>query len=57
MASKLEEYKKLIEEDVSLLGYEELRYSIFEGEDNNKQDYQIRIEYVDEKYEVYLTAD
>jgi hypothetical protein len=27
MASKLEEYKKLIEEDVSLLGYEELRYS------------------------------
>jgi hypothetical protein len=25
--------------------------------DNNDEDYQIRIEYVDEKYEVYATAD
>lgn len=57
MISKLEDYKLLIEEDISLLGYDALRYSLFEGEDNYRQDYQIRIEYVNDKYEVYLTAD
>lgn len=57
MTRKLEEYRELLEEDIYLLGYEKLRYSIFAGEDVNKQEYQVRIEHVNGKYEVYLTAD
>lgn len=57
MNRKLDDYKMLIEKDILLLGYEALRYAIFEGEDNNRQEYQIRIEYVDGKYEVYKTRD
>ncbi len=33
----LMEYKKILEEDIYLLGYQELRYAIFEGEKNNRQ--------------------
>ncbi|KRN57323.1 Imm59 family immunity protein [Carnobacterium divergens] len=57
MTKKLEQYRTLIEEDINLLGYEKLRYSIFAGEDINVQEYQVRIEFVDGKYEVYMTAD
>ncbi|EGT1916806.1 hypothetical protein I2K87_002864, partial [Listeria monocytogenes] len=45
------------EEDIYLLGYQELRYAIFEGEKNNRQEYQVRIEKNEAKFEVYMTAD
>ncbi|EAC2373768.1 hypothetical protein ARL60_14290, partial [Listeria monocytogenes] len=51
------EYKKILEEDIYLLGYQELRYAIFEGEKNNRQEYQVRIEKNEAKFEVYMTAD
>ncbi|HCA4213767.1 TPA: hypothetical protein MPX23_002886, partial [Listeria monocytogenes] len=38
-------------------GYQELRYAIFEGEKNNRQEYQVRIEKNEAKFEVYMTAD
>ncbi|HAA1208112.1 TPA_asm: hypothetical protein GD607_15065, partial [Listeria monocytogenes] len=50
-------YKKILEEDIYLLGYQELRYAIFEGEKNNRQEYQVRIEKNEAKFEVYMTAD
>ncbi|HFK6999111.1 TPA: Imm59 family immunity protein, partial [Listeria monocytogenes] len=53
----LKEYKKILEEDIYLLGYQELRYAIFEGEKNNRQEYQVRIEKNEAKFEVYMTAD
>ncbi|MBF2519420.1 hypothetical protein IA940_05740 [Listeria marthii] len=53
----LMEYKKILEEDIYLLGYQELRYAIFEGEKNNRQEYQVRIEKNEAKFEVYMTAD
>ncbi|EAF0472997.1 hypothetical protein CO209_15170, partial [Listeria monocytogenes] len=34
-----------------------LRYAIFEGEKNNRQEYQVRIEKNEAKFEVYMTAD
>lgn len=43
--------------DSYLLGYQELRYAIFEGEDNNRQEYQVRMEKNEDKFEVYRTAD
>ncbi|HAA7948937.1 TPA_asm: hypothetical protein GHD86_14285, partial [Listeria monocytogenes] len=43
--------------DIYLLGYQELRYAIFEGEKNNRQEYQVRIEKNEAKFEVYMTAD
>ncbi|EAE5789346.1 hypothetical protein E2140_14820, partial [Listeria monocytogenes] len=46
-----------LEEDIYLLGYQELRYAIFEGEKNNRQEYQVRIEKNEAKFEVYMTAD
>lgn len=55
--SELREYRKVLQEDIDLLGYNKLRYSIFEGEDNNRQEYQIRLEYVNSQYIVYKTAD
>lgn len=57
MDENLKEYKKLLEEDIKLLGYEELRYSIFAGEENNRQEYQVRIEKNQELFEVYMTAE
>lgn len=57
MNDKLEQYKELLEEDICLLGYEQLRYSLFAGENVNREEYQVRIEYVIGKYEVYVTAD
>ncbi|WP_167629777.1 Imm59 family immunity protein [Listeria valentina] len=57
MESKLQEYKEILENDVELLGYEALRYSIFEGTENNRQEYQIRVEKSNDKFEVYMTAD
>lgn len=40
----MEEYKKILEDDIQIWDYEDLRYSIFEGPENNRQEYQIRIE-------------
>ncbi|EIL7052855.1 hypothetical protein ABZZ59_000990 [Listeria monocytogenes] len=57
MSFDLMEYKKILEEDIYLLGYQELRYAIFEGEKNNRQEYQVRIEKNEAKFEVYMTAD
>ncbi|EAE8346833.1 hypothetical protein BOQ23_07835 [Listeria monocytogenes] len=57
MSYDLMEYKKILEEDIYLLGYQELRYAIFEGEKNNRQEYQVRIEKNEDKFEVYMTAD
>ncbi|MBC1424996.1 Imm59 family immunity protein [Listeria seeligeri] len=57
MSNDLIEYKKILEEDIQLLGYQELRHAIFEGEHNNRQEYQVRIEKNQDKYEVYMTAD
>ncbi|GFH43516.1 hypothetical protein Hs30E_20450 [Lactococcus hodotermopsidis] len=54
---KLEEYKEIIEQDIELLKYQDVRYSIFAGENNNRQDYQLRIERVEEHFEVFMTAD
>lgn len=51
------EYKKILEDNIQILGYEELRYSIFEGAENNRQEYQIRIEKIGDIFEVYMTAD
>ncbi|EDO0053258.1 hypothetical protein GLX83_15365, partial [Listeria monocytogenes] len=57
MNYNLKEYKKILEEDIYLLGYQELRYAIFEGEKNNRQEYQVRVEKNEDKFEVYMTAD
>lgn len=57
MNHDLAEYKRILEEDIQLLGYEEMRYSIFAGEENNRQEYQIRIEKNQDIFEVYLTAE
>lgn len=57
MSNDLIEYKKILEEDIQLLGSQELRHAIFEGEHNNRQEYQVRIEKNQDKYEVYMTAD
>lgn len=57
MSQDLTEYKKILEEDIQLLGYEGLRYAIFEGENNNRQEYQVRIEKNRDVFEVYMTAD
>lgn len=54
---ELREYISLLQEDIRLLGYQSLRYSIFEGEDNNRQEYQLRMEYRASKFEVYLTGE
>ncbi|MBC2189193.1 Imm59 family immunity protein [Listeria booriae] len=53
----MEEYKKILEDDIQILDYEDLRYSIFEGPENDRQEYQIRIEKNGETFEVYMTAD
>lgn len=57
MDSKIEEYKEMIQRDIDLLGYSALRYSLFEGAENNRQEYQIRIERNADEFEVYMTVD
>ncbi|EUJ25648.1 hypothetical protein MFLO_15017 [Listeria floridensis FSL S10-1187] len=57
MINDLMEYKKVLEDDIKILGYNNLRYSIFEGAEKNREEYQIRIEKNNDKYEVYMTAD
>ncbi|WP_420912536.1 Imm59 family immunity protein [Listeria floridensis] len=34
----------MLQKDIKTLGYSSLCYSIFEGKDNNRQEYQVRIE-------------
>ncbi|EUJ25739.1 hypothetical protein MFLO_14988 [Listeria floridensis FSL S10-1187] len=53
----LKEIKDVLEDDIHLLGYEELRYSIFEGENNKRAEYQLRMEKKGDLFEVYMTAD
>lgn len=57
MIDELKKYKKIIEDAVDLLGYTPLRYAIFEGEKNNRIEYQVRIEYIENHYEVYTTGE
>ncbi len=57
MDSKIEEYKEMIQRDIDLLGYSALRYSLFAGRENNRTEYQVRIEYVDNQFEVYMTGE
>ena len=56
MTEKISNYKKIIEEEIELLGYTSLRYSVFQGE-KNYSEYQVRIEYTENDYEVYLTGE
>ncbi|MBC1777541.1 Imm59 family immunity protein [Listeria booriae] len=57
MESKIEEYKEMIQHDINLLGYSALRYSLFAGEENYRDEYQVRIEYTNGKFEVYMTGE
>ncbi|AHI54688.1 Imm59 family immunity protein [Listeria ivanovii] len=57
MLEYLKEQRKTIEETIYSQGLEKLRYSIFEGEENNKEEYQVRIEYKESYYEVYTTHE
>lgn len=57
MDNTLTEYKSILENDIKLLGYQQMRYSIFEGENQNLKEYQVRIEKTSSGYEVYTTAD
>ncbi|MBC6308723.1 hypothetical protein HCJ66_04050 [Listeria sp. FSL L7-1582] len=53
----INEVKALLEDDIRLLGYETLRYSIFEGAENGREEYQLRMEKNEDCFEVYMTAD
>ncbi|EUJ43390.1 Imm59 family immunity protein [Listeria riparia] len=53
----INEVKALLEDDIHLLGYEALRYSIFKGAENNREEYQLRMEKNGDYFEVYMTAD
>ncbi|WP_088815411.1 MULTISPECIES: Imm59 family immunity protein [Listeria] len=57
MNDELKEIKNLLEDDIRLLGYEKLRYSIFEGSENGREEYQLRMEKSENTYDVYMTAD
>ncbi|ELK7957381.1 hypothetical protein RVZ54_001755 [Listeria monocytogenes] len=57
MIAELKKYKKIIEDAVDLLGYTPLRYAIFEREKINRIEYQVRIEYIENHYEVYTTGE
>ncbi|MBC6310955.1 hypothetical protein HCJ66_15570 [Listeria sp. FSL L7-1582] len=57
MESKIEEYKEVIQRDLNLLGYSVLRYSLFAGEENHRDEYQVRMEYTNGKFEVYMTGE
>ncbi|MBC1473134.1 hypothetical protein HB852_00695 [Listeria grandensis] len=57
MNYNLDEIEVLLENDISLLGYEDLRYSLFAGEENYRDEYQVRIEYTNGKFEVYMTGE
>ncbi|MBC1359659.1 Imm59 family immunity protein [Listeria booriae] len=53
----MEEYRGILENDIQILAYGDSRYSIFAGEDVNRQEYQVRIERVEGGFEVYTTRD
>ncbi|WP_115753057.1 Imm59 family immunity protein [Listeria kieliensis] len=53
----IEEYKEMIQRDIDLLGYSALRYSLFAGRNNNRAEYQARIEFIDGHFEVYMTGE
>ncbi|MEN2666052.1 Imm59 family immunity protein [Listeria aquatica] len=57
MNEEIIEYKKMLEEAIDLLGYTELRYSLFAGRNNNRAEYQARIEFIDGHFEVYMTGE
>lgn len=42
---------------MNLLGYKLVRYAVFEGEKNNRIEHQVRIEYLENQYEVYATGE
>lgn len=42
---------------MNLLGYKLVRYAVFEGEKNNRIEHQVRIEYIENQYEVYATGE
>ncbi|MBC1780702.1 Imm59 family immunity protein, partial [Listeria booriae] len=47
----INEVKALLEDDIHLLGYETLRYSIFKGEENDREEYQVRMEKSEDSFE------
>ncbi|WP_088815435.1 MULTISPECIES: Imm59 family immunity protein [Listeria] len=57
MDKNISNYKKMIEDEIELLGYTDLRYSLFAGRDNNRDEFQLRIEYLDDHFEVYMTGE
>ncbi|MBC1401929.1 hypothetical protein HB904_12820 [Listeria booriae] len=57
MNYNLDEIKTLLEDDIRLLGYDDLRYAIFKGIENDREEYQIRMEKSEDSFEVYMTAD
>lgn len=57
MIEEIIEYKKIIEDAIELLGYASLRYSLFEGENMHREEYQVRIEYTGKYFEVYATGE
>ncbi|MBC1308059.1 Imm59 family immunity protein [Listeria booriae] len=57
MNYNLDEIKTLLEDDIRLLGYDGLRYAIFKGTENDREEYQLRMEKNEDSFEVYMTAD
>ncbi|MBC1490623.1 hypothetical protein HB825_05330 [Listeria booriae] len=57
MNYNLDEIKTLLEDDIRLFGYDDLRYAIFKGIENDREEYQIRMEKSEDSFEVYMTAD
>ncbi|MHC5319549.1 Imm59 family immunity protein [Listeria kieliensis] len=54
---EINEYKVLMEDVIEVLGYTKLRYSLFAGRENNRDEFQVRIEYLDDHFEVYMTGE
>lgn len=46
-----------IKEDLDLLGYQSLRYSLFKLDNTDFTEHQIIIEYTNNLYEVYITSE
>ncbi|RDX00814.1 Imm59 family immunity protein [Listeria kieliensis] len=57
MNEEIKEYKERMEDTIELLDYKALRYSLFAGENKHREEYQIRIEYIDGFFEVYVTGE
>jgi hypothetical protein len=49
--------KKDIEQEIAEKGYESLRYSIFPSANENRGEWEVRMEYENDKYFVYITMD